>query len=59
MSTRPPAPTGSSALNKYCLNFNELALKGKLDPVIGREEEIRRVLHILTRRSKNNPILIG
>ena len=59
MSNRPPAPQGSEALNKFCLNFNELALKGKLDPVIGREEEIRRVLHILTRRSKNNPVLIG
>lgn len=59
MSNRPPAPQGSEALNKFCLNFNELALKGKMDPVIGREEEIRRVLHILTRRSKNNPVLIG
>ncbi len=47
------------ALKKYALNLNELAKEGKLDPVIGRDEEIRRVLQILTRRSKNNPILIG
>ncbi len=47
------------ALNKYATNFNELAAEGKLDPVIGRDEEIRRVLQILSRRSKNNPILIG
>jgi len=59
MSNRPPTPQGKEALETYCLNFNELASKGKLDPVIGREEEIRRVLHILTRRTKNNPVLIG
>lgn len=59
MSNRPPTPQGNEALSKFCLNFNELALKGKMDPVIGREEEIRRVLHILTRRTKNNPVLIG
>ena len=47
------------ALNKYARNLNDLARKGKLDPVIGRDEEIRRVLQILTRRTKNNPILIG
>ncbi|MCB9230292.1 MAG: ATP-dependent chaperone ClpB [Bacteroidia bacterium] len=47
------------ALKKYSRNLNELAAEGKLDPVIGREEEIRRVLHILSRRTKNNPILIG
>lgn len=46
-------------LSKYAKNFNELAAEGKLDPVIGRDEEIRRVLQILSRRSKNNPILIG
>ncbi|MEJ7627070.1 MAG: ATP-dependent chaperone ClpB [Ferruginibacter sp.] len=46
-------------LNKYAKNLNELARNGKLDPVIGRDEEIRRTLHILTRRSKNNPILVG
>ncbi len=48
-----------NALNKYAVNLNERAKSGKLDPVIGREEEIRRVLHILARRTKNNPILIG
>jgi ATP-dependent Clp protease ATP-binding subunit ClpB len=48
-----------NALGKYAKNLNELARNGKLDPVIGRDEEIRRVLQILTRRTKNNPILIG
>ena len=47
------------ALNKYATNLNEMARSGKLDPVIGRDEEIRRVLQILSRRTKNNPILIG
>ena len=48
-----------NALNKYAINLNERAESGKLDPVIGRDDEIRRVLQILTRRTKNNPILIG
>ncbi|HCI56290.1 MAG TPA: ATP-dependent chaperone ClpB [Bacteroidales bacterium] len=48
-----------NALNRYANNLNEMALSGKLDPVIGRDEEIRRVLQILSRRSKNNPLLIG
>ncbi len=48
-----------NSLNKYAKNLNELARQGKLDPVIGRDEEIRRVLQILSRRTKNNPILIG
>ena len=48
-----------NALNKFATNLNEAARKGKLDPVIGRDEEIRRVLQILSRRTKNNPILIG
>jgi ATP-dependent Clp protease ATP-binding subunit ClpB len=48
-----------NALNKYAKNLNELARTGKLDPVIGRDEEIRRVLQILTRRTKNNPMLVG
>jgi ATP-dependent Clp protease ATP-binding subunit ClpB len=48
-----------NALNKYGKNLNEMARQGKLDPVIGRDEEIRRTLHILSRRSKNNPILVG
>jgi len=51
--------TQFNALNKYAKNLNELARGGKLDPVIGRDEEIRRTLHILSRRSKNNPILVG
>ncbi|MBX7201486.1 MAG: ATP-dependent chaperone ClpB [Bacteroidia bacterium] len=48
-----------NALNKYAKNLNDMARQGKLDPVIGRDEEIRRVLQILSRRTKNNPILIG
>lgn len=48
-----------NALNQFSRNLNELAFSGKLDPVIGRDEEIRRVLQILSRRTKNNPILIG
>lgn len=48
-----------NSLNKFAKNLNELAKNGKLDPVIGRDEEIRRVLQILTRRTKNNPMLVG
>ncbi|HET8573218.1 MAG TPA: ATP-dependent chaperone ClpB [Edaphocola sp.] len=48
-----------NALQKYAKNLNELAKENKLDPVIGRDEEIRRTLHILSRRTKNNPILVG
>jgi ATP-dependent Clp protease ATP-binding subunit ClpB len=48
-----------NSLNKYATNLNEQVRKGKLDPVIGRDEEIRRVLQILSRRTKNNPILVG
>ncbi|MCK9156134.1 MAG: ATP-dependent chaperone ClpB [Paludibacteraceae bacterium] len=48
-----------NSLNKYAINLNDKAREGKLDPVIGRDEEIRRVLQILSRRTKNNPILIG
>ena len=48
-----------NALNKFAINLNNQAKKGKLDPVIGRDEEIRRVLQILSRRTKNNPILVG
>jgi len=51
--------TQFNALNKFAKNLNEMARAGKLDPVIGRDEEIRRTLHILSRRSKNNPILVG
>lgn len=51
--------TSYDNLNKYSKNLNDLARNGKLDPVIGRDEEIRRTLHILSRRTKNNPILVG
>jgi len=51
--------TQFDTLNKYAKNLIDMARQGKLDPVIGRDEEIRRTLHILTRRSKNNPILVG
>ncbi len=50
---------GSNALKNFAINLNERAKEGKLDPVIGRDEEIRRVLQILSRRTKNNPILVG
>jgi ATP-dependent Clp protease ATP-binding subunit ClpB len=56
------SPTGENefdALNKYAVNLNERARSGKLDRIIGRDEEIRRILHILSRRKKNNPIIIG
>ncbi|MGH1468438.1 MAG: ATP-dependent Clp protease ATP-binding subunit [Bdellovibrionales bacterium] len=53
-------PEGTrDALNKYCKNLNQLAFEGKLDPVIGRDQEIRRVIQVLLRRTKNNPVLIG
>ncbi|MBP7273631.1 MAG: ATP-dependent chaperone ClpB [Saprospiraceae bacterium] len=55
----PGADSTYNALNKFAINLNERAESGKLDPIIGRDEEIRRVLHILSRRKKNNPILIG
>jgi ATP-dependent Clp protease ATP-binding subunit ClpB len=48
-----------NSLNRFAINLNDMAMNGKLDPVIGREDEIRRVLQILSRRTKNNPILIG
>lgn len=57
--TSPTSEDTYNALNKYSRNLNEMARQGKLDPVIGRDEEIRRVLQILSRRTKNNPILIG
>ncbi|MBX7107712.1 MAG: ATP-dependent chaperone ClpB [Chitinophagales bacterium] len=57
--TDQSAESTYNALNKYAKNLNSLAQSGKLDPVIGRDEEIRRVLHILSRRTKNNPILVG
>ena len=55
----PSADNTYNSLDKYAKNLNELAQTNKLDPVIGRDEEIRRVLHILSRRTKNNPILVG
>ncbi len=55
----PTAEDTYHALQKYARNLNDLAREGKLDPVIGRDEEIRRILQILSRRTKNNPILIG
>lgn len=57
--TSASAEENCNSLNKYAKNLNELAKNGKLDPVIGRDEEIRRVLQILTRRTKNNPMLVG
>ncbi len=55
----PQADNQYNALKKYAINLNEQAESGKLDPIIGRDEEIRRVMHILSRRKKNNPILLG
>lgn len=55
----PGAEDTYNALGKYGINLNDQAESGKLDPIVGRDEEIRRVLHILSRRKKNNPILIG
>jgi len=57
--TDQSAEESYNALNKFAINLNERAESGKLDPIIGRDEEIRRTLHILSRRKKNNPILIG
>ncbi len=58
-ATAQSAEDTYNALNKYAINLNERARLGKLDPVIGRDDEIRRVLQILSRRTKNNPMLIG
>ena len=55
----PTSQQEFDALGKYAINLNDMARSGKLDPVIGRDEEIRRVLQILSRRTKNNPILVG
>lgn len=57
--TDQSAESGYNSLKKFAINLNERAESGKLDPIIGRDEAIRRVLHILSRRKKNNPILIG
>jgi ATP-dependent Clp protease ATP-binding subunit ClpB len=58
-ATSQSAEDSFNALNRFAINLNEMARAGKLDPVIGRDEEIRRLLQILSRRTKNNPILIG
>jgi ATP-dependent Clp protease ATP-binding subunit ClpB len=61
-TTKMDTPTAESTLNaldKYCKNLTGLAKEGKLDPVIGRDEEIRRTMQVLSRRTKNNPLLIG
>lgn len=55
----PTAEAGLQTLDKYCKNLTALAREGKLDPVIGRDEEIRRTMQVLSRRTKNNPLLIG
>jgi ATP-dependent Clp protease ATP-binding subunit ClpB len=55
----PTAEAGLQALEKYCKNLTSLAKEGKLDPVIGRDDEIRRTMQVLSRRTKNNPLLIG
>jgi len=57
--TEQSAEESYNALSKYAINLCERAEQGKLDPIVGRDEEIRRILHILSRRKKNNPILIG
>ncbi len=59
MTNQNPNQNEQSNLSRYAINLNQRAQSGKLDPVIGRDEEIRRVLQILSRRTKNNPILIG
>ncbi len=58
-ATTQSAEDSFNALNRFAINLNEMAKAGKLDPVIGRDDEIRRILQILSRRTKNNPILIG
>ena len=55
----PEAENNREALKKYTVDLTEKAKEGKLDPVIGRDDEIRRAMQILQRRSKNNPVLIG
>lgn len=57
--TDPNAEDSRQALDKYCIDLTELAEQGKLDPVIGRDDEIRRTIQVLQRRTKNNPVLIG
>ena len=54
-----PAKAGDEALEAYCVNLNQKAMDGKIDPLIGRQKEIERCIEVLCRRSKNNPILVG
>ena len=58
-ATSVSAESNYNSLDKYAVNLNQMAIDGKLDPVIGRDEEIRRLLQILSRRTKNNPVLVG
>ncbi|MDR2464524.1 MAG: ATP-dependent chaperone ClpB [Holosporales bacterium] len=58
-ATSPDAENSYDALNRYAIDLTEAALNGKIDPVIGRDEEIRRTIQVLSRRTKNNPVLIG
>jgi ATP-dependent Clp protease ATP-binding subunit ClpA len=56
---KPPVKTGGEALDAYCVNLNEKAKQGKVDPLIGRNSEVERCIQILCRRTKNNPLLVG
>ena len=56
---KPPVKTGGEALEAYCINLNEKAKQGKVDPLIGRLQEVERCIQILCRRTKNNPLLVG
>ncbi|HAM03506.1 MAG TPA: NDP-hexose 4-ketoreductase, partial [Acidimicrobiaceae bacterium] len=58
-SSSSETPSGSPVLDQFGRNLTQLAREGKLDPVIGREKEIERVMQVLSRRTKNNPVLIG
>jgi ATP-dependent Clp protease ATP-binding subunit ClpA len=59
LSGAPKAKTGRDALNAYCVNLNEKAAAGKIDPLIGRDKEVERTIQVLCRRSKNNPLYVG
>src|SRR6185437_16562353 len=56
---KPSVKTGGEALEAYCINLNEKAKQGKVDPLIGRANEVERCIQILCRRTKNNPLLVG
>lgn len=55
----PGGPDGESAVERFTTDMTAAARRGKLDPLIGRDDEIRRLVHILSRRTKNNPVLVG